>query len=50
MPPMMHNHGCYIGSLGNLCRWLAEQAEALGVEIYPGHGRLASSSAARTAR
>jgi electron-transferring-flavoprotein dehydrogenase len=36
MPPFMHNHGCYIGSLGNLCRWLAEQAEALGVEIYPG--------------
>ncbi len=36
MPPLMNNHGCYIGSLGNLCRWLAEQAEALGVEIYPG--------------
>ena len=36
MPPLMSNHGCYIGSLGNLCRWLAEQAEALGVEIYPG--------------
>jgi electron-transferring-flavoprotein dehydrogenase len=32
----MHNHGNYIISLGNLCRWLAEQAEALGVEIYPG--------------
>ena len=36
LPPFMHNHGCYIASLGNLCRWLAEQAEALGVEIYPG--------------
>jgi electron-transferring-flavoprotein dehydrogenase len=36
MPPLMSNHGCYIGSLGSLTRWLAEQAEALGVEIYPG--------------
>ncbi len=36
MPPFMHNHGCYIGSLANLTRWLAKQAEALGVEIYPG--------------
>jgi len=36
MPPMVHNHGNYIASLGNLCRWLAEQAEALGVEVYPG--------------
>src|SRR5215510_3159059 len=35
-PPQMANHGNYIISLGNLCRWLAEQAEALGVEIYPG--------------
>ncbi len=35
-PPQMHNRGNYIASLGNLCRWLAEQAEALGVEIYPG--------------
>jgi electron-transferring-flavoprotein dehydrogenase len=35
-PGYMSNHGCYIGSLGNLCRWLAEQAEGLGVEIYPG--------------
>src|SRR5579883_3492763 len=34
-PPGMRNHGNYIISLGNLCRWLAEQAEALGVEIYP---------------
>ena len=32
----MNNHGNYIISLGNLCRWLAQQAEALGVEIYPG--------------
>ena len=36
MPPLMNNHGCYIVSMGNLCRWLAEQAEALGVEIFPG--------------
>jgi len=35
-PPQMHNQGNYIISLGNLCRWLAEQAEALGVEIFPG--------------
>jgi len=35
-PPQMHNHGNYIISLGNLCRWLAKEAEALGVEIYPG--------------
>ena len=35
-PPQMSNHGNYIVSLGNLCRWLAEQAEGLGVEIYPG--------------
>lgn len=35
-PPLMSNHGCYIVSLANVCRWLGEQAEALGVEIYPG--------------
>ncbi len=35
-PPQMHNHGNFIISLGNLCRWLASQAEELGVEIYPG--------------
>jgi electron-transferring-flavoprotein dehydrogenase len=35
-PPQMHNHGNYIVSLGNLCRWLGQQAEGLGVEIYPG--------------
>lgn len=35
-PPQMKNHGNYIISLGNLCRWLATQAEELGVEIYPG--------------
>ncbi len=35
-PKTMHNNGNYIISLGNLCRWLAEQAEALGVEIFPG--------------
>ncbi|WP_299840936.1 electron transfer flavoprotein-ubiquinone oxidoreductase [uncultured Paracoccus sp.] len=36
MPPLMSNHGKYIVSMGNVCRWLAEQAEALGVEIFPG--------------
>jgi len=36
MPRLMNNHGNYIISLGNLCRWLAEQATELGVEIYPG--------------
>src|SRR5436309_5994869 len=36
MPPLMNNHHCYIGSLGNVCRSLAPKAEALGVEIYPG--------------
>ncbi len=36
MPPLMSNNGCYTGSLGNLCRWLAGQAENLGVEIFPG--------------
>ncbi len=35
-PPQMHNAGNYIVSLGNVCRWLGQQAEALGVEIYPG--------------
>ncbi|MES2057606.1 MAG: electron transfer flavoprotein-ubiquinone oxidoreductase [Pseudomonadota bacterium] len=35
-PPFMHNKGTYTGSLGNLCRWLAAQAEELGVEIFPG--------------
>ena len=35
-PGFMSNHGAYVGSLANLCRWLAEQAEALGVEVYPG--------------
>jgi electron-transferring-flavoprotein dehydrogenase len=36
MPAYVHNHGNYIASLGNVCRWLAQQAEALGVEVYPG--------------
>jgi electron-transferring-flavoprotein dehydrogenase len=36
MPPLMGNHGNFIVSLGNVCRWLATKAEALGVEIYPG--------------
>ncbi|WP_309753192.1 electron transfer flavoprotein-ubiquinone oxidoreductase [Novosphingobium sp.] len=35
-PPFMNNKGTYTGSLGSLCRWLAEQAEGLGVEIFPG--------------
>jgi electron-transferring-flavoprotein dehydrogenase len=35
-PPQMMNHGNYVASLGDLCRWLAGEAEALGVEIYPG--------------
>ena len=35
-PGFMSNHGCFIGSLGNLCRWMASEAEALGVEVYPG--------------
>ena len=35
-PPLMSNHGCFIGSLGDTCKWLAAKAEALGVEIYPG--------------
>src|SRR5256886_6113658 len=36
MPPLMSNHGNYVVSLGNVCRWLATKAEGLGVEIYPG--------------
>ncbi|MBW3095728.1 electron transfer flavoprotein-ubiquinone oxidoreductase [Pseudohoeflea coraliihabitans] len=36
MPPMLNNHGNYIVSLSNVCKWLAARAEALGVEIYPG--------------
>lgn len=36
VPETLHNHGNYIISLGNLCRWLAEQAESMGVEVYPG--------------
>ncbi|WP_265500167.1 electron transfer flavoprotein-ubiquinone oxidoreductase [Paracoccus beibuensis] len=36
MPPLMSNHGNYIVSMGNVCRWMAEQAEELGVEIFPG--------------
>ena len=36
MPLLMSNHGCYVVSLGNVCRWLSTKAEALGVEIYPG--------------
>ncbi len=36
MPPLMNNHGNFIVSLGNVCRWLATKAESAGVEIYPG--------------
>jgi electron-transferring-flavoprotein dehydrogenase len=36
LPPLMSNHGCFVVSLGNVCRWLAAKAEAVGVEIYPG--------------
>ena len=36
MPPLMNNHGNYVGSLGAVCRWLGEQASELGVEVYPG--------------
>ncbi len=36
LPPQTQNHGNYIISLGNVCRWLGEQAEAMGVEVYPG--------------
>ncbi|MEM8798624.1 MAG: electron transfer flavoprotein-ubiquinone oxidoreductase [Pseudomonadota bacterium] len=36
MPPFMSNKGCYTLSLGNFCRWLADEAEALGIEIFPG--------------
>ena len=35
-PPQMNNHGNYIVSLGNVCRWLGQQAESMGVELYPG--------------
>ena len=40
MPPLMNNHGNYIVSMANVCRWMAEQAEGMGVEIFPGHGML----------
>ncbi len=36
LPPLMNNHGAYVVSMGNVCRWMAEQAEALGVEVFPG--------------
>ncbi|HXN43385.1 MAG TPA: FAD-binding protein, partial [Xanthobacteraceae bacterium] len=36
LPPLMSNHGNFVVSLGNVCRWLAAKAEAAGVEIYPG--------------
>lgn len=43
IPKTLHNHGNYAGSLGNLCRWLAEQAEAMGVEVFPGFSAAALS-------
>lgn len=43
LPPQIDNRGLYVGSLGDLCRWLAEQAEALGVELYPGFAAAAPS-------
>src|SRR5580692_2395725 len=49
-PPLMNNHGNYVISLGNLCRWLGQQAESLGVEIYPGfpaHDLLIENSVVR---
>ena len=36
MPPLMNNHGNYIVSMGNVCRWMAEQAEEMGVQVFPG--------------
>ena len=36
LPPLMHNKGCYIASLGDVVRWMGTQAEALGVDIFPG--------------
>ena len=36
MPPLMSNHGNFVASLGDVCRWLAKKAESLGVELYPG--------------
>ncbi len=36
LPPQLSNHGCYIASLGDLCKWLGEQAEAMGIDIFPG--------------
>ena len=44
VPKTMHNQGNYIVSLGNLCRWLGEKAEELGVQIFPGFPRPASST------
>ena len=46
MPPLMSNHGSFIVSLGEVCRYLARKAEALGVEIYPG---FAATETPRTA-
>ena len=35
-PPLMSNHGCFIGSLANVCRWLGAEAEKVGVDVFPG--------------
>jgi len=48
MPPMVKNHGNYIVSMGNICRWLAEQAENLGVDIYPGMAHLSRYGGVKT--
>ena len=40
IPPVMHNNGNYIISLGSFCKWLSVEAEKLGVEIYPGFAKI----------
>ena len=50
VPPQMNNHGNFIVSLGAMCAWLAPQAEALGVEIYPGLRRRRAAATTKTAR
>ena len=49
-PPLMSNHGCFIGSLGLVCKYLAAKAEALGVEIYPGFAAAEIAVTAPTAK
>ena len=50
MPPLMSNHGNYIVSLGDVCRWLATKAEGLGVEIFPGFAAVSPLDARGQAR